>query len=96
MSMIADTEPLILHNKLPHSCSCIGVDTLTVSPTDSYGNYLLIVVAEYFTQYASLYPVKVHAASTMATKLFQYFCRFDIHDQAISDPWSELISEILI
>ena len=39
--MISDIKPLILHNKPPHSRSRIGVDTLTVTPIDSYGNYLL-------------------------------------------------------
>ena len=32
----------------------------------------------------------------MATKLFQYFCRFDVDDQVNSHPWSDLMSEILI
>ena len=51
--MIPDIKPLILHNKPPHSRSRIGVDTLTVSPIDSYSNYLLIVVGEHFTKYIS-------------------------------------------
>ena len=96
IGMISDIKPLILHNKPPHSRSRIGVDTLTVTPIDSYGNYLLIVVVEHFTKYVSLYPVKDHSAQTMATSLFQHFCRFGIHDQLISDPGSDLMSEIVI
>ena len=71
-------------------------DTLTITPIDSYGNYLLIVVVEHFTKYVSLYPVKDHSAQTMATSFIQHFCRFGIHDQLISDPGSDLMSEIVI
>ena len=74
----------------------MNFDTLTVTPIDSYGNYLLIDVVQYFTKYVSLYPVKDNSAQTMATSLFQHFCRFGIHDQLISDPGSDLMSEIVI
>ena len=40
----------------------------------------------------ALYPVKDHTAITMATALFQHFCRFGIHDYIISDPGSDLMS----
>ena len=96
IGMISDIKPLILHNKPPHSRARIGVDTLTVTPTDSNGNYLIIVVVEHFTKYVSLYPVKDHSAYTMAASLFQHFCRFGIHNQLISDPGSDLMSEIVI
>ena len=74
----------------------MNLDTLSVTPIDSYGNYLLIFVVEHFTKYVSLYPVKDHSAQTMATSLFQHFCRFGIHDQLISDPGSDIMSEKVI
>ena len=40
--------------------------------------------------------MKDHSAQTMATSLFQHFCRFGIHDQLIFDPGSDLMSEIII
>ena len=69
----------------------MNFDTLSITPIDSYGNYHLIVVVEHFTKYVSLYPVKDHSAQTMATSLFQHFGRF-----GISDPGSDLMSEIVI
>ena len=62
MRIISDTRPPISLNNPPHPYSLIGVDTLTVPPNDSYGKYLIIVVVEYFTQYALLYPLKLHSA----------------------------------
>ena len=94
--MISDIRMLILHNKPPHWRSHIDADTLTIAAIDSYGNYYLIDVVEHFKKYVTLYSVKDHSAQTMATSLFQHFCRFGIHDKPISDPGSDLMSETFI
>ena len=92
IGMTSDIKPLILHNKPPHIRTRIGVDTLTVTPADKKGNYLIIVIVEHFTKYTTLYPVSDHTAETMASSLFQHFCKFGIYDQLISDPGSDLMS----
>ena len=50
------------------------------------------VWVEHFTKYTTLYPVSDHTAETMASSLFQHFCKFGIYDQLISDPGSDLMS----
>ena len=55
--------------KHEHARSVLGIDTLTVTPKDSRGNYLLLVVVEHFTKFISLYPCSDHTAKTTALAL---------------------------
>ena len=43
-----------------------------------------------------LHPITDHSAQTVATYLYQKFCRFGIHDELLSDPGSDLMSERII
>jgi hypothetical protein len=96
LGMILDIPPLVRHLKPPHMRSRIGVDTLTVTPPDKQGNYLIIVVVEHFSKFSTLYPAKDHLATTMASCLFQHFCRFGLFDEIISDPGSDLTAECVV
>ena len=43
---------------------------------------------------ATSYPTNNHNADTLATCLFQHFCRFGLFDQLISDPGTDLKSHV--
>jgi RNase H-like domain found in reverse transcriptase len=96
LGMVLDIPPLVRHLKPPHMRSRIGVDTLTVTPRDKQGNYLIVVVVEHFSKFSTLYPAKDHSSNTMASCLFQHFCRFGLFDEIISDPGSDLTADVVI
>jgi hypothetical protein len=77
--------------------SAVGVDTLTVTPPDEDGNWLVIVIVivNLFSKYVALYPASNHDASTLATALFQYFCTYGLCDLIVSDPCSDLMSDVI-
>ena len=96
LNMVSDIQPIIKSLNVEHSRSRIGIDTLTITPADKYGNTLIIVIVEHFSKFSTLYPTNSHSADTLATCLFQHFCRFGLFDQLISDPGSDLMSHIVI
>jgi hypothetical protein len=73
LGMLDTIDPIVRHLRPPHPRSVVGVDTLTVTPADKDGNYLLIVVVNHFTKFTALYPAKDHNALTVATALFIEF-----------------------
>jgi hypothetical protein len=75
--------------------SAVGVDTLTVTPPDEDGNWLVIVIVNLFSKYVALFPASKHDASTLATALFQYFCTYGLCDLIVSDPGSDLMSDVV-
>jgi hypothetical protein len=96
LNMVLDIKPIIKSLNVEHTRSRIGIDTLTVTPADKNGNTLIIVVVEHFSKFSTLYPADNHSADTLATCLFQHFCRFGLFDQLISDPGSDLMSHVVI
>jgi hypothetical protein len=93
--MVDQLEPIVCHLKPPHQRSVVGVDTLTVTPADSYGNQYCIVIVNHFTKHTFAYPVADKSAETVATCLFQYFCTFGKTDAIYSDPGSEFMAEVV-
>lgn len=88
-------QPINRHLKPPHARSIVGVDTLTITPMDKFGNSFLTVVINHFTKLVGLYPSKFHDAKSTATAIFQYFCTFGLVDGIISDPGSEFMNEVV-
>ena len=80
--------------KHEHARSVLGIDTLTVTPKDSRGNYLLLVVVEHFTKFISLYPCSDHTAETTALALWQHAVRYGTFDKIFSDPGSDFMSDV--
>ena len=78
--MVSDIEPIIKSLNVEHSRSRIGIDSSTITPIDKNGNTLIIVVVENFSKFSTLYPASNHSADTLATCLFQHFCRFGLFD----------------
>ena len=88
-------KPVVRHLKPVHARSVVGVDTLTVTPVDKNGYQYLVVVVNHFTKFCGLYPVKDKSAITTASALFQYFTSYGGYDAVISDPGSDLMSEVV-
>ena len=95
LTMADSLQPLVRHLKAPHPRTIIGVDTLTVTPTDKSGNSYIIVVVNLFTKLVGLYPVAKHDAASTASAIFQYFCTYGLVSNIITDPGTEFANEIL-
>ena len=95
LGMEGYVEPIYRHLKPDYLRKAVGVDTLTVTPVDDYGNTCLIVIVEFFTKYVWAMPASEFTAHTMATALFTYFCTFGMFDELWSDPGSDLLSAVV-
>ena len=76
----------------------VGVDHVTVTPTDKHGNNCnncAIMVVEHFSHFPFVYAAKDYTAETVATVLFKHYCRHGTFDQLASDPGSAFMSDVL-
>lgn len=73
----------------------VGVDTLTVTPADKYGNQYIIVVVVHATKFVSLHPTHTKNAEETALALFRFFAQYGVYEFLISDPGSDLMSEVV-
>lgn len=93
---VEDSLPSLTRPLHPsHVHSAIGIDTLTVSPTDIYGNNYLFVIVNHFTKLVDMYPSKDKSAMSMATALFQHICTYGLVDDIYTDPGTEFKNEII-
>ena len=95
LGMVDSLEPLVRHLKPEHNRSVVGYDTLEVSPRDKFGNLYLDVIVNHFTKFVKLYPKQEKTAVSTALSLFQYFCAYGVCDVIMTDPGSDLKSEII-
>ena len=95
LGMTDNIKGIVRHLKPNHVRSAVGVDTLTVTPPDKDGNWLIIVVVVFYTKFTVLYPANTHNAIALATALFQFFCTYGLYDDIYSDPGSDLMSEVI-
>jgi len=73
----------------------VGVDTLTVTPTDKYGNTYIIVIVVHATKLVFLHPAASKSAEDTALALFRFFSQYGVYEYLISDPGSDLMSEVV-
>lgn len=86
---------IIRHHKVPHARHTVGVDTLTVTPADKFGNSYLIVVINLFTKFVSMYPAPDKSAETVARALLIHFASYGTFEHLVSDPGSEFMAEVV-
>ena len=79
----------------PHHRSTIGVDLLTVTPETPEGFKYLVVIMNLFSKFVSLYPAKEKTAINLANCLMRHFAAYGLIDSIISDPGSDLTSEVI-
>ena len=82
----------VLHH--PHQRSTVGIDLLTVTP-ESDGHKYLVVIYNLFTKFVDLYPTKDKTAASLARCLLRHFSTYGLVESIISDPGSDLTSEII-
>jgi hypothetical protein len=73
----------------------VGVDTLTVTPADKYGNCYVIVIVVHATKLVFLHPAQNKTAEETALALFRFFAQYGVYEYLISDPGSDLMSEVV-
>jgi phospholipid-translocating ATPase len=92
---MADTlQPMVRHLKPDHKRKAIGVDMLTITPTDKFGNTYLIVIVVHFTKLAWGYPSASKDATVLAKALITFFSIYGLYDTIMSDPGSDLTSNL--
>ena len=95
LGMTDALKPLQRSLHPPYRRKMVGVDTLTVTPPDKWGNQYINVVVVHATKLVALYPSKHKGAREMALALFQFFSTYGVFENLISDPGSDLTSEII-
>jgi RNase H-like domain found in reverse transcriptase/Chromo (CHRromatin Organisation MOdifier) domain len=71
----------------------IGIDHITVTPTDEDGYVGLLLIVEHDTKYPMAYRVRDYTALTAATQLFKHYCYYGSYDAIYSDPGSALLAD---
>ena len=73
----------------------VGIDHVSISPTDKFGNTCAIVVVEHFSHFVQVYPCKSYDADTAARVLFKHWCTFGVFTEVAMDPGSTNLSKIV-
>jgi len=95
LGMEYSVQPIYRTLQAAHKRKSIGVDLLTITPTDKNGNKYLIVIVVLATKLVNVYPTAEKGALDMATALFKFFATFGVYEDLVSDPGSDLTSEVV-
>lgn len=95
LGMTDTLQPLVRHLKPLHHRAMVGVDTLTITPPDKFGNQYLLVVVVHDSKLCALYASSRHDAETVAHCLLQFFATYGLFDCLISDPGSEFTNHVV-
>ncbi len=82
--------------KPPYYRKRVGIDTLTITPVDKFGNGLAIVIVEHFSKFVTIHPCSDHTAEATARALFNHYVSYGKFEQVISDPGSDLMSSTIV
>jgi len=93
LEMTADIRPVVRTVIPEHHRLRLGIDALAITPADEDGNCMAIVIVELKTKHVAIYPGTSYDQVTAATALFRYMCTFGLHDEIISDPGSQFLSD---
>ena len=72
----------------------VGVDSLTITPVDKNGNSGANVIVVEATKLTAIYPHAQNSGLEMALALFRFYSTYGVFEEIISDPGSDLTSEI--
>jgi hypothetical protein len=78
--MTEGIKPLIKHLKPEHHRKSIGVDHLSITSKDRFGNQYLTVIVDFVSKHTALYPSAEITAETTAENLFDYYTTFGMFD----------------
>jgi len=78
-----------------HPRQLCGYDTLYITPADAEGYQYLHVFKMMPSRLVALYPSKTLSAESLASAAFQFFVTYGITDVLITDPGSNITSEVV-
>lgn len=95
LGMVDTLEPIYRTLKPSTKRKRVGADGLTITPKDKNGNsYATIVVVE-ATKLVGIYPSVDKSALSTALALFQFFSTYGVFEELVTDPGSDLTSEVV-
>jgi hypothetical protein len=90
-SLVAPTRAIVAE----HPRQLCGYDTLYITPADSEGFQYLHVFKMIPSRLVALYPSKTLSAESLASAAFQFFTTYGITDVLITDPGSNITSDVV-
>ena len=93
--MIATLPPPVRSIAAEHPRHLCGYDTLYVTPPDAEGFQYIHVFKMIPSRLLALYPSKTLSAESLASAAFQFFVTYGITDVLITDPGSNITSEVM-
>lgn len=93
LGMVNSLKPIIRHLKPPHQRATIGIDDLTITPADEFGNSHLIVIVVHFTKLAWGYPCKQITSENVASALLIFFSIYGSFEVVMSDPGTAIMAQ---
>ena len=78
-----------------HDRSYCGYDTLYVTPADEEGYQYIHVFKLFPSRLVGLYPSKDLTSDSLALAMFQFFVTYGLTDVLITDPGSNITSEVI-
>ena len=93
LGMVDSLPAPVRHLSKDHRNTC-GYDLLYVSPPDKEGYKYIHVVKLMPSRVVGLYPAKDLTAESVALALFQFFVTYGVVDVLVTDPGSNINSEV--
>ena len=88
-------NPVIRHLKPTHPRAVVGMDTVTISPKDEFGNLYCDSIVNHFDHFFFGRPKATHDAESTAESLLQYISLYGLFDTLITDPGSDFTSDVM-
>jgi RNase H-like domain found in reverse transcriptase/Reverse transcriptase (RNA-dependent DNA polymerase)/Integrase zinc binding domain len=93
LGMQHSLKPIYRHLKPLHKRSTIGIDDLTITPADKYGNSHLIVIVIHYTRLVWAYPCATCSEETVASALLIFFSIYGLFEVVMSDPGTAIMAK---
>ena len=71
----------------------VGIDHVSVTPTDRNGNCCAVVITEHFSHFVQVYPARDYSADSVVSILIKHYTTFGLFDELVSDPGSAFMSK---
>ena len=88
--MRGNLEPMVSHLKVPNRRTAIGVDVLTVTPTDAEGNVGLLVIVVFFSKLVYLHCLTNYTSLSVAEGFMAFYSLYGLFEEVHMDPGSNL------
>jgi hypothetical protein len=95
LGMSTALKPIYRTLKTESKRKRVGVDGLRITPADKNGNSYATVIVVEATKLVDIYPASEPTALNTALALFQFFSTYGVYEELISDPGSDLTSEVV-